>query len=98
MAPVWLPECECAVEDAVEDALAEDVTVLADAEDVLAAESVYTPEAPKIAPGPYSGLSISNTSEKPLQSVTRSGKETKGNDAHHQRHTTNRGPTPPMGC
>ena len=44
MAPVWLPECED-VADAVEDALAE-------------AEDVYTPEAPKIAPGPYSGLSI----------------------------------------
>ena len=44
MAPVWLPECEDVV-DAVEDALAE-------------AEDVYTPEAPKIAPGPYSGLSI----------------------------------------
>jgi hypothetical protein len=43
----WPPECE-GVEDAVEDALAE-------------AEDVYTPEAPKIAPGPYSGLSsISN--------------------------------------
>ena len=48
MAPAWLPECEDvadAVEDAVEVALAE-------------VEVVYTPEAPKIAPGPYSGLSI----------------------------------------
>ena len=44
MAPAWPPERE-AVEDAVEDVLAE-------------AEDVYTPEAPKIAPGPYSGLSI----------------------------------------
>jgi hypothetical protein len=46
MAPAWPPECE-GVEDGVEDALA-------------VAEDVYTPEAPKIAPGPYSGLSISN--------------------------------------
>jgi hypothetical protein len=45
MAPAWPPEeCE-GVEDGVEDALAE-------------AEDVYTPEAPKFAPGPYSGLSI----------------------------------------
>jgi hypothetical protein len=63
MAPVWLPECECAVEDALADS--EDVTVLADAEEVLAAESVYTPEGPKTAPGPYSGLSISNMSVRP---------------------------------
>ena len=44
MAPAWPPECEDA-EGAVGDALAEDV---------------YTPEAPKIAPGPYSGVSRSN--------------------------------------
>jgi hypothetical protein len=36
---------EDAVEDAVKDAFAE-------------AEDVFTAEAPKIAPGPYSGLSI----------------------------------------
>ena len=51
MVPAWLPEFECvggAVE--LEDALAEDVL----------AEDVYTPEAPKIAPGPYSGVSRSN--------------------------------------
>jgi hypothetical protein len=61
MVPAWLPECECvggAVE--LEDALAEDVI----AEDVIAedalAEDVCTPEAPKIAPGPYSGVSRSN--------------------------------------
>ena len=34
----------------VEDGVAE--------EDALAGEGVYTPEAPKIAPGPYSGLPI----------------------------------------
>jgi hypothetical protein len=61
MAPAWLPECEC-VGDAVEleDALAEEVL----AEAVLA-ENVYTPEAPKIAPGPYSGVSISNVRVRP---------------------------------
>jgi hypothetical protein len=37
--------------------LAEDVDVLA--------EDVDTPEAPKIAPGPYSGLSISNVGVRP---------------------------------
>jgi hypothetical protein len=52
MAPPWLLECEC-VEGAVEDALAENEVT----EGVLA-EDVYTPEAPKIAPGPYSGVSI----------------------------------------
>jgi hypothetical protein len=51
MAPAWPPECE-GVEDGVEDALGE-------------AEDVYTPEAPKIAPGPYSGLSISNVGVSP---------------------------------
>jgi hypothetical protein len=45
MAPAWLPECEC-VGGAVGDALAEDV---------------YTPQGLKIAPGPYSGLSIYQT-------------------------------------
>jgi hypothetical protein len=66
MAPAWLPECECvggAVE--LEDALAEEVL----AEEVLAegvlAENVYTPEAPKIAPGPYSGVSRSNVGVRP---------------------------------
>ena len=38
--------------DPVEDAAAEDVPV-------------YTPDAPKIAPGPYSGLSIWNVGESP---------------------------------
>ena len=45
--PAWLPECECMGSD-VEDALADGVL----------AEEVYTPSAPKIAPGPYSGLSF----------------------------------------
>jgi hypothetical protein len=54
MAPVWPPECE-GVEGGVEDALADDVD----------APDVYTPEAPKIAPGPYSGVSISNVSVRP---------------------------------
>ena len=58
MVPAWLPECECVME--LEDALAEDVI----AEDVLA-ENVYTPEAPKIAPRPYSGVSISNVRVRP---------------------------------
>jgi hypothetical protein len=56
MAAAWLPECECvggAVE--LEDALTEEVP----------AEDVYTPEAPKIAPGPYSGVSISNVGVRP---------------------------------
>jgi hypothetical protein len=52
MAPAWLPECDC-VGGAV--ALAEEVP----------AEDVYTPEAPKIAPGPYSGVSISNVRLRP---------------------------------
>jgi hypothetical protein len=45
IAPVFelLPFRGAVIGDAVEDALAEDV---------------YTPDAPKIAPGPYSGLSI----------------------------------------
>jgi hypothetical protein len=39
----------------VEDTLVEDMSV----EDALAGGvPVYTPDAPKIAPGPYSGLSI----------------------------------------
>jgi hypothetical protein len=45
--PAWPPECEC-VEDGVEDALVDDVDT----------PEVYTPEGPKIAPGPYSGVSI----------------------------------------
>ena len=54
MAPPWPPECECvveaaAVEDAVEVAVGDTLT-----------PDVNTPEAPKIAPGPYSGPSISN--------------------------------------
>jgi hypothetical protein len=56
MAAAWLPECECvggAVE--LEDALTEEVP----------AEDVYTPEAPKIAPGPYSGVSVSNVGVRP---------------------------------
>ena len=44
MAPAWPPDFED-VGDAVEDALAE-------------AEDVNTPEAPKTAPGPYSGWAI----------------------------------------
>ena len=49
MGPAWLLECE-GVGDAVEDAPAEDVN---------------TPEGPKNAPGPYSGLSISNVGVRP---------------------------------
>jgi hypothetical protein len=52
MAPAWPPECEC-VGGAVE------------LEDALPAEDVYTPEAPKIAPGPYSGVSRSNVGVRP---------------------------------
>jgi hypothetical protein len=52
-------ESECAG-GAVEDALAEEVL----AEEVLA-EDVCTPEAPKIAPGPYSGPSKSNVGARP---------------------------------
>jgi hypothetical protein len=43
-----------------EDVIAEDVL----AEDVLAWD-VYTPKAPKIAPGPYSGVTISNVGVRP---------------------------------
>jgi hypothetical protein len=70
MGPAWPPECE-GVEDAVEDALADD----ADTPDV------ETPEAPKIAPGPYSGPSISNVGVRPGREAER---EDKGGDAHHQ--------------
>ena len=49
------------LEDALaEEVLAEDVI----AEDVLAWD-VYTPKAPKIAPGPYSGVSRSNVGVRP---------------------------------
>ena len=67
--PAWLPlpEREC-MGSAVEDALTDGVL----AEDVLA-EDVYTPSAPKIAPGPYSGLSII---KRGCEIVTRSGKGT----------------------
>ena len=74
MTPTWTPECEGvggAVRDALEeglpkeDMLAENVLVMdALAEDVLVvgalAVDVDTPEDPRIAPGPYSGVSISN--------------------------------------
>ena len=53
MTPAWLFDLECEGE---EDAVG-DIDALA--EDVLA-EEVDTPEAPKIAPGPYSGPSKSN--------------------------------------
>jgi hypothetical protein len=67
--PAWLPECE-GVGGVVEDALEEEALTeyppaeyalveFAHAGDVLA-EDVYTPEEPRIAPGPYSGPSISN--------------------------------------
>ncbi len=54
IAPAWLLDWEglgVAVGGAVGGA---------PAEDVLVAGGVVTPEAPKIAPGPISGLSISN--------------------------------------
>lgn len=57
-APVWPPECEGVeddVEDGVEEALADDVDT----------PGVDTPEAPKIAPGPYSGVSMSNIGVRP---------------------------------
>jgi len=54
MAPAWPPECE-GLEDGVEDTLVDDVVT----------PEVDTPEAPKIAPGPYSGVSISNVSVRP---------------------------------
>ena len=75
----WLPEFEVVggvMEDAPkEDALEED-TLTEDAivEDVLAeyalveyalGEDVYTPDGLKIAPGPNSGLSISNVAVRP---------------------------------
>jgi hypothetical protein len=56
MACAWPPESDCvggAVK--IEDALTEEVP----------AEDVYTPEAPKIAPGPYSGVSIPNMRVRP---------------------------------
>jgi hypothetical protein len=52
-----------AEEDALtvtKDLLAEDMLVV----DVLMVD-VYTPEAPKIAPGPYSGVSMSNVGVRP---------------------------------
>ena len=55
MACAWPPESDCvggAVK--IEDALTE-----------VPAEDVYTPEAPKIAPGPYSGVSRSNVGVRP---------------------------------
>ena len=54
IAPAWPLECE-GLEDGVEDALAVDVDT----------PDVYTPEGPKIAPGPYSGPSISSVGERP---------------------------------
>jgi hypothetical protein len=81
--PPWPLEWE-GLGSAVEDTLAEDVL----AEDVLAedvlAEDVNTPEAPKIAPGPYSGLSTSNVGVRPQRGAER---EHKGDDAHYQRHS-----------
>ena len=44
---------------------------------------VYTPDAPKIAPGPYSGVSISNVSGRLQRQEER---EHKGDNAHHQRY------------
>jgi hypothetical protein len=69
MAPAWPPECE-GLEDGVEDALADDVVT----------PDVYTPEGPKIAPGPYSGPSISSVGERPERGAER---EDRGDDAHH---------------
>jgi hypothetical protein len=69
MAPVWLLECE-GLEDGVEDALADDVVT----------PDVYTPEGPKIAPGPYSGPSISSVGERPEREAER---EDRGDDTHH---------------
>ena len=59
IAPAWLLEWE-GLGVAVGGAPAEDVLV----EDVVAG-GVDTPEAPKIAPGPISGLSISNVGVRP---------------------------------
>jgi hypothetical protein len=42
-------------------------------------EAVDTPEGPKIAPGPYSGLSISNVGEI----VTEGERKDRRHDAHH---------------
>jgi hypothetical protein len=68
MTPVWLLDCEgVTVGGAVGGMPAEDVL----AEDVLAEDvrvdvvAVDTPEAPKIAPGPYSGVSILNVDVRP---------------------------------
>ena len=61
MALPWPPECEFA-NDVEEDTAVEDAVEVA-VEDVLTPD-VNTPEAPKIAPGPYSGPSISNMDRK----------------------------------
>ena len=59
--------------EGVEDALADDVGT----------PDVYTPEGPKIAPGPYSGSSIQRVGERPEREAER---EDGGNDAHHLLH------------
>ncbi len=62
--------------EAVKDALGEVVGTLKDA----LWEVVDTPEGPKIAPGPYSGLSISNVGEI----VTEGERKDRRHDARHQ--------------
>jgi hypothetical protein len=69
MTPAW-PAFEDGRGTMVESTLVEDVFAV----DVLVGDvfavnvlvgDVYTPEGPKIVPGPYSGLSISNVGVRP---------------------------------